>query len=161
MLIGSSAGGHLCASFAASPDEYEGLLMEDLEKKNPALAEQYKDVSVTPQRLALGYPAISFIDLPDDDPCYFALTGGDGSLREKMSVETQVTADFPKTFIWACEDDELVPVTDHAVRLHRALDLAHTDNKLCLYPTGGHGCGLGDGTSAAGWLDVMLDYMKK
>ena len=111
MLVGSSAGGHLCASFAASPDEYEGLLMEELSKKKPALAEQYRGVSVTPQRLALAYPAISFVDLPDDDPCYFALTGGDGSLREKMSVETQVTADFPKTFIWACEDDELVPVS--------------------------------------------------
>ena len=160
MLVGSSAGGHLCASFAASPDEYEGLLMEELAKKKPALAEQYRGVSVTLQRLALAYPAISFVDLPDDDPCYFALTGGDGSLKEKLSVETQVTADFPKTFIWACEDDELVPVSMHAVRLHRALDLAQADNKLCLYPTGGHGCGLGDGTSAAGWLEVMLDYMK-
>jgi acetyl esterase/lipase len=161
MLIGSSAGGHLCASFAAAPEEYERILMEDLKQHNPSLAEQYKGIDLTPQRLAICYPAISFMDLPDDNPCYFALTGGDSSLREKLSVETQVTVDYPKTFIWACEDDELVPVTDHAVRLHRALAHVNAESRLCLYPTGGHGCGLGNGTSAAGWLDLMLEYMQK
>ena len=104
MLIGSSAGGHLCASFASSPDEYEKVLMSDLQERNPILAGQVRGISVKPQKLTLAYPAISFMDLPHDDPCYFALTGGDGSLKEKMSVETQITADFPKTFICFASD---------------------------------------------------------
>jgi acetyl esterase/lipase len=160
MLIGSSAGGHLCASFAASPDEYEDLLMRNLEKMDTAQARQYRGISVKPQKITLGYPAISFMDLPVDDPCYYALTRGEKSLKEKLSVETQVTTDYPKTFIWACADDDLVPAEDHAKRLYKALTEQNVQSKLCIYPTGGHGCGLGNGTSAKEWLNTMLDYMK-
>ena len=80
-------------------------------------------------------------------------------MKKKLSVEMQVSKDYPKTFIWACDDDGLVPPAMHAIRLHDALDAVQAENILYIYPTGGHGCGLGSGTSADGWFETMLDYM--
>lgn len=37
LIIGSSAGGHLCASFAAEPEKYERILQEELKTGFPLL----------------------------------------------------------------------------------------------------------------------------
>ena len=33
------------------------------------------------------------------------------------------------------------------------------ETELKLYDTGGHGCGLGVGTSAEGWLDAFVEFV--
>lgn len=41
-------------------------------------------------------------DLPQHEESFTSLTGGDESLRDKLSIYLHVTSDYPKTFVWAC-----------------------------------------------------------
>ena len=157
MVMGFSAGGHLCGSFTAHCGEIEKAVMEDLEKNHGALHEKYQGVSVRPDMVCLSYPVVSFLKESHEDS-FQALTGGDESLREKLSIERQVDGNYPKTFVWACQDDELVPVSN-AVRMGEALKAASVPHKLKIYPTGGHGCGTAEGTSAELWMSEMLEFM--
>lgn len=159
MIMGFSAGGHLCASFAAEYEEYGKALIEDLEKEIPALAEKYRQLSVRPDRVCLGYPVISFME-EAHEPSFLALTDGKEEVREKLSIELQVDNSYPKTFVWACKDDDLVPVSN-AIRMGEALQKAGVLAKLEIFPTGGHGCGLAAGTSAESWMEDMLRFMEK
>lgn len=70
----------------------------------------------------------------------------------------QVDGNYPKAFVWACQNDELVPVSN-AVRMGEALKAANVPHKLKIYPTGGHGCGTAEGTSAEPWMSEMLEFM--
>lgn len=158
MLIGSSAGGHLCASTALYCDEIERFLMEELKAEMPHLSELYEGISIKPNKVCLNYPVISFME-EAHEPSFQALTGMEESLRQKLSVEMHVGQEYPKTFVWACADDELVPVSN-AVRMGKALENAGVSHELKIYPTGGHGCGLAQGTSAENWMNEMLMFMK-
>ena len=66
--------------------------------------------------------------------------------------------DYPKTFVWTCADDSLVPPSN-AARMAEALKAQNIPYMLKVYPTGEHGCNVGDGTSAEGWMDEMLAFM--
>ena len=157
MFMGSSAGGHLCASVAALHKEVEAELMQNLEKEKPALAEKYQGISVRPDCVCLNYPVISFVK-EAHEPSFQALTGGAEALREKLSVELLVDGSYPKTYVWACEDDDQVPVSN-TIRMGEALQKSGVSCRMRTFPTGLHGCGLAYGTSAEGWIDDMLDFM--
>ena len=156
MFMGSSAGGHLCASVAAYPDETDAALIAELEKTDPEKAKKYREIPIKPDQLCLNYPVISFVKEAHEQS-FQALTGGDESLRDKLSIELHVDENYPKTFVWACEDDGLV-LCSNAVRFGEALKKEGVPCRLRVYPQGDHGCGLGDGTSAAGWSDEMLSF---
>lgn len=158
MLIGSSAGGHLCASMSLYNDEIERMLMKELKAEEPDLAKRYEGISIKPNKVCLNYPVISFME-EAHEPSFQALAGTEESLREKLSVEKHVDQEYPKTFIWACADDELVPVSN-AIRMGKALEHAGVSQELKIYPAGGHGCGLAQGTSAENWMDEMLIFMR-
>ena len=157
MILGYSAGGHLCASTVALRREIDEKLNAVLEEKRPDLAAAYREISVRPDKVCLCYPVISFLS-EQHEPSFQALSG-DETLREHLSIEKQVDADYPKTFVWHCEDDVLVPCSN-AVRMAQALEEKQVPHMLSLYPQGGHGCSLGAGTSAEGWMYTMLEYMK-
>ena len=157
MTMGFSAAGHLCATFAAYCGEHERGLMEELREEYPALYEKYQGVPVRPDMVCLGYPVINF-EKDCRNECYMALSGGDESLRETLTAELPVGADYPKTFVWACEDDAMVPYTS-AVWMGEALKRAGVPSLLRLYPTGGHGCGTAEGASAQPWMGEMLEFM--
>lgn len=157
MVIGSSAGGHLCASMTLYSDEIERLLMEELKEEEPHLADRYEGISIKPDKICLNYPVISFME-EAHEPSFHALTGTKENLRNKLSVEMHVDNSYPQTFVWACEDDELVP-SSNAIRMDKALEDAGVLHELKIYPAGGHGCGLAEGTSAEGWMDEMLIFM--
>lgn len=158
MLLGSSAGGHLCGSLIINNQSIEKQLMDDLKMECPNLFEEYAGISCLPEKLCLCYPVVSCIDHVHE-PSFQALTGGREELRLPLSIERHVRADFPKTFVWACEDDELVPPVN-ARSLAEALEKAGVNYAYRSYPQGGHGCGIGTGTSAEGWMDEMLEFMK-
>jgi acetyl esterase/lipase len=158
MIMGSSAGGHLCASSVVLCDEISEKVIEDLETNQRNLADKYKSISAKPNKVCLNYPVISFLKEAHEDS-FQALTGGSEQLRKKLSVENFIDYKYPKTFVWACEDDELVPVSN-AKRMGEALETNHVENKVCIYPTGGHGCGLAVGTSAEGWIEELINFMK-
>lgn len=157
MLLGYSAGGHLCASMTALRKEIDGKLMEELRARRPDLAKVYGEISIRPDQVCLCYPVISFLS-EGHEPSFQALSGGDERLRAHLSVETQVDADYPRTFIWHCEDDTLVPCSN-SVRMAKALEEKHIPYLLKLYPQGEHGCSLGTGTSAEGWPEAMLEFI--
>ena len=157
MIMGFSAGGHLVASYTAFAEEVEQALMEDLRQSYSALWQRYKGINPRPNALCLSYPVISFCEECHEES-FQNLSGVDESLREKLSIEKQADGRFPKTFLWACEDDDLVPASN-AGRLSETLTQAKVPNMLRIYPTGGHGCGTGGGTSASGWMNEMLKYM--
>ena len=136
-------------SYGTCYEEIEQALMADLEQEAQTLWKKCQNIPVWPEMICLSYAFVSFME---DETCFRNLTGGDKSLREKLSIEKQVKPGYPKTFLWACEDDELAPVNN-------ALEQAGVPHLMKLYPTGGHGCGLGTGTSAIGWTNEMLAFM--
>lgn len=157
LIMGASAAGHLCASETAFCRELEESLMKDLERDVPSLAARTKGISAKADMEVLVYPVIDFTEFPHEDS-FQELTGGEESLREKLSIQKHVDQDFPKCFIWANKDDELVPY-QNSVCMAEALEKAGASVKLKLYPEGGHGCGVAKGLPAAGWMDEMLDFL--
>lgn len=157
LVMGFSAGGHLCASEALYHEEIRQKLMEELKTDHSVLADRYAGISVRPDQICLGYSVISF-QSERHDGSFYALTGGNKTLEDKLSLELHIDSKFPKTFLWACEDDMLVPVSN-TKRMADALDKCGILHKLSIYPSGGHGCGLAVGTSAEKWLQEMLEFM--
>ncbi|MBP5304511.1 MAG: alpha/beta hydrolase [Lachnospiraceae bacterium] len=159
LVIGYSAGGHLVASESCYTDEIDKTLLEDLKNSQKDVFDKIGDFSAKADKVCLSYPVINCIFEHHNDS-FVNLTGGDESLRDKMSIDLHVTSDYPKTFVWACDDDDLVPPSN-AWRMYEALKEAGVEAKLGRYPAGGHGCSVGKGTSAEGWVDEMLKLFEK
>lgn len=151
MLMGFSAGGHLCASLAC-------FYQELAQKVSIQTGKQIEPHILRPDKLCLAYPVISFLE-ECHEGSFLALTGGEESMRTALSLEHQVTNDFPPTFLWACADDDCVPPSN-AVRMAAALKEHGISHQLCLYPTGGHGCNLAFGNSAKSWTEEMITFMQ-
>lgn len=158
LVVGASAGGHLCALEAAMYKEMESMVYTDLAACDPQLAREFKGVSAKPDKICLSYPVISFTDEPHEGS-FQNLTGGAKSLREALSVEKLVTKDYPRTYVWTCRDDDCVPPSN-ALRMAQALERKQVAHKLSVFPQGGHGCGLAFTKSAYLWSREMLDFMK-
>ena len=157
-ILGYSAGGHLCASTAALEGELEDVLDEELKTYRPEYADLCRGISGRPGKVCLCYPVISFIE-PHHEPSFQCLTGGNESLREALSIETRVTPEYPKTFLWTCADDSLVPPRNTEC-MDEALERNGVSHKCVIYPQGEHGCSLGIGTSAEGWMDTMEEFFR-
>jgi acetyl esterase/lipase len=158
MLMGFSAGGHLVSSYTAYETEIEECLLQELCETAPEFGKRYDKISGKPNKLCLGYSVISFTEI-GHEPSFKALTGEDESLRDKLSIEKHVGSDWPKTFLWTCQTDEFVS-SENTKRMGEALKEANVDYKMHIYPDGEHGCGLGAGTSAAGWIEELVDFME-
>ncbi|MFV0529329.1 MAG: alpha/beta hydrolase [Lachnospiraceae bacterium] len=157
MILGASAGGHLCASEAALHEEVGALVDRELAKADDPDAALLLGVSARPDKVCLCYPVISFIEQPHEGSA-LALAGEDTLLRDRLSVERLVTPDYPPAFVWACDDDDCVPPSN-ARRMAQALEKAHVRHELHLYPDGGHGCGLAFSKSAHDWSRQMIEFM--
>lgn len=147
MIMGFSAGGHLCACVGALYDHIEDT------------THRYDHISARPDKICLCYPVISFLEECHEGSLIHHL--GDGVPEEKrrtLSAEMLTSKDYPKTFLWACQDDATVPVSN-TERMAASLNNKNADFRCEIYPSGGHGIALGEGTSAAGWLDAMEQFM--
>lgn len=147
-LMGSSAGGHLCAFFATQYTRFE---------------KEYngKDYSLKPKALVLCYPVITMGEFTHKVSRQIFLGAFSGKAeREKASVELNITSDYPPTFAWHNKDDNSVDVKN-SIMLHKALDEKGIQNELHLYETGGHGIGLAEGKDAEGWIDKAIDFLDR
>ncbi len=156
LVIGYSAGGHLAASGSLYASEIEETLMRELRTEAPLLAQKYDGISVKPDKLCLAYP------LTGDDPtgeCFCNLVGSKKELIEKMVVYRFVDESYPACFLWACEDDPLVPISN-STKMADALREVGVPYALRLYPTGGHGFGIAKGTSAEGCIEEMIRFFR-
>ncbi|MCR5041514.1 MAG: alpha/beta hydrolase [Clostridia bacterium] len=137
-LWGSSAGGHLAASFCA----------EDRDVPKPAA-------------LVLCYPvvtmgkkthAVSRKNLLGNDP--------EPGLADRLSVELNVDSDYPPTFLWYGTADKVVD-PENSRMLDAALARADVRHETAEYEGVGHGVGLASGTAAEEWFDKAVAFWEE
>ena len=155
-VIGSSAGGHLAATLAAlDPDS-------DLDAELPK-------PRARPAFAILCYPVISLHEGIGHMGSRRNLLGADPSadLVDRLSIETQVTKDFPPTFVWHTADDGGVSVRN-SYALADALARAGVSHELHVYEHGRHGIGLGMGDPAGHlpselhpWTGACADWLRR
>lgn len=147
-LMGSSAGGHLCAFFASQYKRFE----KEYDGEN---------YSLKPNALVLCYPVITMRELTHKVSRQIFLGAFSGKAeREKASVELNITSDYPPAFAWHNKDDASVNV-QNSIMLHEALEEKGIQNELHLYETGGHGIGLAEGKDAEGWIEKAIDFLER
>ena len=76
------------------------------------------------------------------------------------SVEQHVDSDYPATFIW-CSDDDNVVNPDNTRRMIEALGAAHVPVESTIYHGVMHGAGPATGTAAEGWINRAVAFWKK
>lgn len=160
-VIGYSAGGHLVAWAGAFGDR-----TNELEKIGIRTS-----VSLRPDFVIPVYPVVTM----DDDIGHvwsqksllgkktaFSTTPTALERREQFSLEKQITADIPPTYLVACHDDPVV-IFENSVRLAAALEAAGTDYRFTEYEWGGHGFGMKNGAfmKTFHWNEPLLAWLKE
>ena len=149
-VLGFSAGGHLTASL--------GTLWQ---REELGLG----DGQCRPDALVLCYPVISTGPFAHHESIEH-VTGGDPSLLELLSLENQVTAQMPPTFLWHCVGDEAVPV-ENSLLLATAMQRAGVDYECHLFAGGAHGISMCDQEvetpypEAAVWVELCQTWLDK
>lgn len=138
---GASAGGHLAACFGTEAIGY----------KKYALPKPGAEI--------LAYPVISMLPELTHRGSHDYFLGKHASYAQEMltSVELQVTANYPPTFIWCGDADETVS-TENTRRMAEALKTFEVPFQCEIFPGAGHGIGPGTGTSAEGWIDQAVAF---
>lgn len=127
--VGFSAGGHLCGML--------GTLFD-----SPEVADIAPGDALRPDALGLCYPvAVSWGTT--HAASFENLTGGDGELAGRLSLDRLVRGDMPPTYLWTTRDDGSVPCRN-TLALAQALDEAGVDFALRLYRHGKHGLATAD-----------------
>ena len=109
MIMGFSAGGHLCATVGALYDRYEDE------------THRYDDISARPDKICLCYPLVSLLtDI--HEKCIENFLGSLDRMEDRraLSAEMILSKDYPKTYLWACEDDPVV-MCSHTKMMDAAL----------------------------------------
>ena len=136
IVMGFSAGGHLAGSL--------GVFWN-----TPELAGEagYTSEEIRPNGMILCYPVITSGEYAHEGSFRNLLGDRYGELKDKMSLEKQVTKDTPKAFIWhTFEDDTVLP--DNTLLFVNALYKKGIPAEYHLFPDGKHGIGLGDERTA-------------
>ena len=154
--MGTSAGGHLCATEAA---DHEALKKEVLKGLLAGERRRYETVSARPDGVILSYPVISLEEETHEGSARI-ITGKRQELRRRLSAERLAAPDYPSTFLWACHDDDCVPCSN-ARRMAQALEKQEVGYELHIYPSGGHGCGLAYAKEAWPWSEKMIRFIKE
>lgn len=128
-IIGSSAGGHLSA-LALTRFDMGAASLDPLEH-----------FSSRPNLGALCYPLITLESFDIANLADYTSTPTP-ELRTYLSNEHYVTSTTAPTFLFHNADDTVVPV-EHSRIFDEALEKAGVKHALHVYPTGGHGVGLG------------------
>lgn len=141
--IGFSAGGHLAASLAL------------LSRQNP-----YRAAVDPPVFTCLVYPAISVLTYPEMGSRQNLLgKGAPDSLLTKFSLEKQVRGKTSPVLLIHSIDDETVRYQNSEM-LFESLIRQKSHAEIHLFPSGGHGYGLGslERKTAPNWVPLFLDF---
>lgn len=130
IIQGSSAGGHLAASFGV-------FWNSDMVCEAVGVEKGY----LRPAGLILNYAVITSGEKAHHDSFRNLLGKRYSQLREQMSLEKQVNENTPRTFLWHTVTDDLVPV-ENSILFAQALIQKKISVELHLYPVGGHGLAL-------------------
>ncbi len=161
IVLGASAGGHLCASEALLHNQLKQNVLETLAHTgiHPDIIRKYENISARPDGSGLLYPVISFMS-EYHEGSYISLTNQQPGLREKLSVELHIRSGYPMTYAFANKDDGCVPASNTA-RLDEALKQAGIPHLCEIYPSGDHGIGLGYDYSCNTWSEHMLAFFEQ
>jgi acetyl esterase/lipase len=126
-VVGFSAGGHLTATL--------GMMYKD-EKVAKMIA---KDVEILKiDNVILSYPVISMKKDITHQGTMYNRTLEKEELIEKYSIENHVTSDYPRTFIWATKNDDIVDVINSKIMAESCKN-AGIDYEIHIFPDGPHG----------------------
>jgi acetyl esterase/lipase len=157
-VCGFSAGGHLTASIGVHWDKQQWVGVPGIEVGRNR-----------PNALILSYPVISSGEFAHQGSFNNLLgTPSDAELLEMMSLEKQVSASTPPTFIWHTVSDNLVPV-ENALLFAHALQANHVPFEMHIYPDGPHGYSLANKETnieimesddhVATWMSLCLEWL--
>lgn len=139
---GSSAGGHLAASFGT---EAMGYVKYGLPK---------------PEALVLCYPVVTMRELTHPETRQNLLGDHpDEELLRLTSVEEQVTEAYPPTFVFHGSADGAVP-PENSRMLAEALKKRGILCQYTEYPGIEHGVGLAQGMICEEWFSKALDFLR-
>lgn len=135
-VCGSSAGGHLAASYGC-------FWHEDFVAEAMGLFD--KEI-LRPNGMILCYPVITGGEKAHRGSFVHVCGDKYDELVDKLSIEKQINEYTPKAFIWHTFTDLSVPV-ENALLLASALREHDIPFELHIYPTGKHGLGMADWTT--------------
>lgn len=140
---GSSAGGHIAALFGT---QHLGYAKYKLSK---------------PGTLVLSYPVITMQKEKAHMGSHDILLGKDASKAQEdlTSVEKHIHADYPETFIW-CSDDDNVVNPDNTRDMVAALEAAGVSVECHIYHGVPHGSGPATATVADGWMQNAIHFWR-
>lgn len=143
-VLGFSAGGHLAASWGAKDYGFEHYKMKK------------------PGCLVLCYPVVTMGEYAHTGSRDYLLgeKRNDEEMRVKLSIEKQVTPNYPRSFIWHCTGDNCVPFKNSEM-LAKALEENNVKNLFRVYEGGDHGWGLAGETVCEGWIYEAIEYWQK
>ncbi len=133
---GSSAGGHLAASFGT----------ENMGYKKYGLPK--------PGALVLVYPVITMQEASAHAGSRKQLLGAESTeeMRHFASIEKQVSANYPPTFVWCGLADGTVD-PENSRMMAEALQNAGVEYRYFAFEGVNHAVGVGEGTPCEGWLE--------
>lgn len=135
---GSSAGGHLAASYC----------LEEYDAPKPALVVLCYAVITMGEKTHPG----TRDNLLGSDP--------DPALIDRTSVEKHVTPSYPAAYVWCGDADDLVD-PDNTRMMGKALDEAGVPNRTFVFEGIPHGAALAVGTSAEHWFDDAVEFWEE
>lgn len=143
-LAGFSAGGHLAGLFCTDNIGYENYGLNK------------------PCGLILAYPVVTMKEHahPGSKTNILGPNINDRTMIHKISVEEHVHSLWPKTYILEFDHDEIVPV-ENTELLIESFKKNNVPYQLNLVEGKEHGVGIGDFTSAKGWLFDAIEYLLK
>lgn len=151
-VMGFSAGAHLAALVATRFDSGDAQSPDAVERE-----------SCRPDFQVLAYPVISFIKDYCKGPSRPRLIGETPSeqLKRDLSAELHVTPQTPPAFVFQSSDDDGVDPRN-STDLCVACQLNKVPVELHIFPTGGHGFGMGkSGTSESQWPGLMAKWLEQ
>ena len=115
-----------------------------------------------PETLVLTYPVISMRPDLTEQQTHNMLLGdpAEPAMEAFASVDEQVTADYPPTYIW-CGDADKTVKPDNTRRMAEALEKAGVPYQCEIFPGVDHGVGPGTETAAEGWIDHAVAFWKE
>lgn len=159
-VMGFSAGAHLAGCVSNFYHDKEILSYLDASEDE-----------VKPDKSVLCYPVLTSGEYAHESSILNLLAdGGDDKLREKLSLENQVSSKTPETFLWHTADDSCVPI-ENTLLYMSALSKNKIPFEAHIYEWGGHGLSLCDETTMydshqllpvnANWVTACADFMKR
>lgn len=133
IVEGSSAGGHLAASYGV-------FWKEDFVAQRVGLEDTDREI-LRPNGMILNYPVITSGEFAHRDSFKNLLGERYEELVDTMSLENQVGPDTPPAFIWHTFTDGCVPV-ENSLLFVGAMRRAGISVEFHMYPLGGHGLAL-------------------